>query len=74
VALMVQRLRDRCAAGAPEVCIGTSATMVSDGADEERKATVAAEPPDINLGPAAPKCAPAIVGAMAVHHSEIRFL
>ncbi len=41
VAVLVRRLRDRCADGRPPICIGTSATMVSDGTDDERKATVA---------------------------------
>ncbi len=41
VAVLVRRLRDRCADGRPPVCIGTSATMVSDGSDAERAKTVA---------------------------------
>ena len=41
VAVLVRRLRDRCVDGRSPVCIGTSATMVSDGSDEERAKTVA---------------------------------
>jgi Lhr-like helicase len=40
VALLVRRLRDRCGGLRPPICIGTSATMASEGGDEERAATV----------------------------------
>ncbi len=40
VALLVRRLRDRCAGQRLPICIGTSATMVSEGGDEERAATI----------------------------------
>lgn len=39
VAILVRRLRDRCAGSSP-VCIGTSATMASEGTDGSRAATV----------------------------------
>ena len=41
VAILVRRLRDRCAGPTPPICIGTSATMASEGSDESRAATVA---------------------------------
>jgi Lhr-like helicase len=41
VALLVRRLRDRCGGERPPLCIGTSATMTSEGADEVRAAAVA---------------------------------
>ncbi|MES2434126.1 MAG: DEAD/DEAH box helicase [Pseudomonadota bacterium] len=41
VAVLVRRLRDRCAGPNPPLCIGTSATMVSDGSDASRADTVA---------------------------------
>jgi hypothetical protein len=36
VAILVRRLRDRCAPGKAPICIGTSATMASEGNDEDR--------------------------------------
>lgn len=42
VAVLVRRLRDRCAAGKAPLCIGTSATMASEGTDEGRAEAVAA--------------------------------
>nr|WP_221244505.1 DEAD/DEAH box helicase [Neoroseomonas alkaliterrae] len=41
VAILVRRLRDRCAGPTPPICIGTSATMVSEGSDASRAGTVA---------------------------------
>jgi Lhr-like helicase len=41
VAVLVRRLRDRCSDGALPLCIGTSATMVSEGAPEARAQAVA---------------------------------
>jgi len=41
VAVLVRRLRNRCAAGNKILCIGTSATMASEGSDEGRAGTVA---------------------------------
>ncbi|WP_244560694.1 DEAD/DEAH box helicase [Azospirillum oryzae] len=41
VAILVRRLRDRCAPDKPPICIGTSATMASEGSDESRAVTVA---------------------------------
>ena len=41
VSILVRRLRDRCAGAAQPICIGTSATMVSDGSDAVRAAAVA---------------------------------
>ncbi|MBW7057830.1 DEAD/DEAH box helicase [Paracoccus bogoriensis] len=41
VALLVRRLRNRCADGAEPLCIGTSATMASEGTDEDRAGAVA---------------------------------
>jgi len=40
VALLVRRLRDRCGGATPPICIGTSATMASEGDDAARSATV----------------------------------
>lgn len=40
VSLLVRRLRDRCGGEKPPICIGTSATMASEGDDEKRAATV----------------------------------
>ncbi|EWY37264.1 ATP-dependent helicase [Skermanella stibiiresistens SB22] len=40
VAILVRRLRDRCAPGKAPICIGTSATMASEGSDEKRAVTV----------------------------------
>lgn len=40
VALLVRRLRDRCSGMKPPICIGTSATMVSEGDDATRSTTV----------------------------------
>jgi hypothetical protein len=40
VAILVRRLRDRCAGKTPPICIGTSATMVSEGSDDIRAETV----------------------------------
>ncbi|WP_029011365.1 DEAD/DEAH box helicase [Azospirillum halopraeferens] len=40
VAILVRRLRDRCAADKDPICIGTSATMASEGSDESRALTV----------------------------------
>jgi hypothetical protein len=42
VALLVRRLRDRCAPDEAPVCIGTSATMASEGGEAERAQAVAA--------------------------------
>lgn len=41
VAILVRRLRDRCAGPTPPICIGTSATMVNEGSDASRAGTVA---------------------------------
>lgn len=41
VAVLVRRLRDRCGGVKPPLCIGTSATMVSEGSDASRAETVA---------------------------------
>jgi len=41
VAVLVRRLRDRCATDKPPICIGTSATMASEGTEEGRAAEVA---------------------------------
>ncbi len=41
VAILVRRLRNRCAPDKDPVCIGTSATMVSEGSDEGRALAVA---------------------------------
>jgi len=41
VAILVRRLRDRCCGSAQPVCIGTSATMVSEGSDATRALAVA---------------------------------
>lgn len=42
VAVLVRRLRDRCADRQAPICIGTSATMSSEGTHESRSQTVAA--------------------------------
>ena len=41
VAVLVRRLKDRCATHKPPICIGTSATMASEGSDESRAVAVA---------------------------------
>lgn len=41
VAVLVRRLRDRCAPDKAPICIGTSATMASEGSDESRAFAVA---------------------------------
>lgn len=41
VAVLVRRLRNRCSGGADPLCIGTSATMASEGTDESRAGAVA---------------------------------
>jgi Lhr-like helicase len=41
VAILVRRLRDRCAPDTAPICIGTSATMASEGSDESRSLAVA---------------------------------
>lgn len=41
VAVLVRRLRDRCAPDKPPICIGTSATMASEGSEESRAFAVA---------------------------------
>lgn len=41
VAILVRRLRDRCSPKKAPICIGTSATMASEGSDEGRAKTVA---------------------------------
>lgn len=41
VAVLVRRLRDRCAPEKPPICIGTSATMASEGSEESRAVAVA---------------------------------
>lgn len=41
VAILVRRLRDRCATEKQPICIGTSATMASEGSEESRAAAVA---------------------------------
>lgn len=41
VAILVRRLRDRCAPGKAPICIGTSATMASEGSEEVRAQVVA---------------------------------
>ncbi|RVJ45859.1 DEAD/DEAH box helicase [Sinorhizobium medicae] len=41
VAILVRRLRNRCAPDKPPICIGTSATMASEGSDAGRAQAVA---------------------------------
>ncbi|TBH10155.1 DEAD/DEAH box helicase [Rhizobium leguminosarum] len=41
VAVLVRRLRDRCSPDKEPICIGTSATMASEGSDESRAVAVA---------------------------------
>lgn len=41
VAILVRRLKDRCRGKAGPICIGTSATMASEGEDEKRSQSVA---------------------------------
>jgi Lhr-like helicase len=41
VAILVRRLRNRCAPNKAPICIGTSATMASEGADTDRARAVA---------------------------------
>jgi Lhr-like helicase len=41
VAILVRRLRNRCTPEKPPICIGTSATMASEGADTTRAQAVA---------------------------------
>jgi hypothetical protein len=41
VAVLVRRLRNRCAADKPPICIGTSATMANEGSDVGRAQAVA---------------------------------
>lgn len=41
VAVLVRRLRDRCCEGQQPICIGTSATMASEGTEEARADAVA---------------------------------
>ncbi|MGO8248979.1 DEAD/DEAH box helicase [Rhizobium johnstonii] len=41
VAVLVRRLRDRCSPDKEPICIGTSATMASEGTDESRAIAVA---------------------------------
>ncbi|MFQ5534956.1 MAG: DEAD/DEAH box helicase [Sphingomonadales bacterium] len=41
VAVLVRRLRDRCASDKAPVCIGTSATMASEGTEESKALAVA---------------------------------
>lgn len=41
VAVLVRRLRDRCAPDKAPICIGTSATMASEGSDENKASAVA---------------------------------
>jgi Lhr-like helicase len=41
VAILVRRLRNRCTPETPPICIGTSATMASEGADTTRAQAVA---------------------------------
>jgi len=40
VAILVRRLRDRCAPDTVPICVGTSATMASEGSDEGRARVV----------------------------------
>lgn len=40
VAILVRRLRDRCSGPTPPICIGTSATMASEGSETVRAASV----------------------------------
>jgi ATP-dependent helicase YprA (DUF1998 family) len=40
VAILVRRLRERCTPSKPPICIGTSATMASEGTEESRAAAV----------------------------------
>jgi Lhr-like helicase len=42
VAILVRRLRNRCAPSKAPICIGTSATMASEGSDESKAQAVAA--------------------------------
>ncbi len=54
VAILVRRLRDRRAKGRPPICIGTSATMASEGADDVRSeavSTVASRLFGASIGP-----------------------
>ncbi len=41
VAILVRRLRNRCAPDKPPICIGTSATMISEGSESGRAQAVA---------------------------------
>ena len=41
IAVLVRRLRDRCAPDKAPICIGTSATMASEESDEDRASAVA---------------------------------
>lgn len=41
VAVLVRRLRDRCSGGGAPLCIGTSATMSSEGGEADRRRAVA---------------------------------
>ena len=41
LSVLVRRLRDRCAPDKAPICIGTSATMASEGSDESRAMAVA---------------------------------
>lgn len=63
VALLVRRLRDRCARGRNLMCIGTSATMVSEG-DEASRTRVVAQ--------VASKLFGQLIGADAVIEEELR--
>ena len=40
VAILVRRLRDRCTPDKAPICVGTSATMTSDGSDDSRALSV----------------------------------
>ena len=56
VAVLVRRLRDRCAAGQTPICIGTSATMASEGTEEARSGAVAAVASRLFGTPIGPDC------------------
>jgi ATP-dependent helicase YprA (DUF1998 family) len=47
VAILVRRLRNRCKPDNAPICIGTSATMASEGSDTNRARAVADAVPDV---------------------------
>ncbi len=54
VAMLVRRVRDRLSDGQPPICIGTSATMASEGEEESRAQAVAAVATKLFGTPVAP--------------------